>query len=449
MLFALHTRQFIRSKINLWGLLLLFVASITGLYIGKQHRLLLQKEIASVKAYQSAHIQRTVQFENKEMGLLLYYLRFAYINPGSAYSALSIGQQDIHAAVQQVTIRTLEEKKYDADLNNPASLLTGNMDFAFVLTYLFPLLIITFCFNLWSEEKEAGTWPLLRISGNKWYKPILQKAAVRYYAVLGLFLLVCLLAIWIVPLPVNNILIALLCTGWGYISFWFALCGLVVSLDKSSNFNAATLLGNWLLLTILLPALLNSYINQRYPVPEAMETAINNREGYHRKWDEPKAHTMEKFYAHYPQFTRYQLPKKEFSWLWYYAMQQMGDDDAANASNAMRAKLLQRANCSELLGAFLPTVHIQLQLGELAQSGLKNQVYFLDSLTAFHEQKRLYFYPKIFEDAPVLKENWALHQPIYYKETLHINWWKLLLPLAITTMLLTALAIWRVKRYRL
>ena len=38
-------------------------------------------------------------------------------------------------------------------------------------------------------------------------------------------------------------------------------------------------------------------------LPEAMRTAIAQRDGYHVKWDTDKKETIEKFYKHYPQFT--------------------------------------------------------------------------------------------------------------------------------------------------
>ena len=182
------------------------------------------------------------------------------------------------------------------------------------------------------------------------------------------------------------------------------------------------------------PAIINNFITTAYPIPEAFGTAVANREGYHSKWDEPKEHTMKEFYAHYPQFKKNILPKKEFSWLWYYAMQQMGDDDAAAQSTAMRSKLLQREKLSNSIGYLIPTLHTQLQLNNIAQSGLQNQIDFLDSTTAFHERKRLYFYPKIFEDAAVLQEDWSKHKVEFFTQKQSISWLKLLMPMLVSIL---------------
>jgi ABC-2 type transport system permease protein len=95
------------------------------------------------------------------MGLLLYYFRFGLVNHTPNLAGLSIGQRDINPSIISVTIRNLEEQKYTTDLMNPMYQLLGNLDFSFVLLYFFPLIIIAFCFNIISEEKEEGTWSLL------------------------------------------------------------------------------------------------------------------------------------------------------------------------------------------------------------------------------------------------------------------------------------------------
>lgn len=439
MVYTLLIKQFTRSKIAMAGLGFLFIAGVAGIIIGKAFIDKQQRNIATTEAYQQEHIQRTVEFENNEMGLLLYYLRFGYVNKLRPLNGLSIGQRDVNPGIHQITIRTLEEKKYDTDLNNPVSLLFGNLDYGFVLIYLFPLLIISFCYNIISEEKEGGTWRLLNVQSISAGKLLLQKLIVRFLFVAFTLLLLNIIAVLVLGISLDAAYFGTLLAGFLYILFWFALCGWIISFQKNSSVNAGILLSAWLFLTIMVPSVINNYIITRYPVPEALHTAVANREGYHAKWDLPKEHTMKNFYAHYPRFSKYQLPKKEFSWLLYYAMQQMGDDDAQQYSQAMRQKILQRENISHRIGYFLPTLHTQLQVNELTRSGLKNQVAFLDSLTAFHERKRLHFYPKIFENVPVLKEDWNAHRIEFFIQDTQVNWFRLIMPYIIGTGLLLLL----------
>ena len=64
---------------------------------------------------------------------------------------------------------------------------------------------------------------------------------------------------------------------------------------------------------------------------------IKQRDGYHQKWDTNKRETLVKFYARYPQFESYGFPPEEgFNWMWYYAMQHLGDEESSEESLMMR-----------------------------------------------------------------------------------------------------------------
>jgi ABC-2 type transport system permease protein len=333
--------------------------------------------------------------------------------------------------VQSITIRALEAQKYDTDLNNPYNLLSGNLDLSFVIIYLFPLLIIALTFNLLSEEKEAGTWQLITAQSTSSIKYLLSKLAVRAVAVVIVLILLLLLSIPILSIQWNKAFTLFTATCIGYLIFWITLCFLFVTFKKSSGFNAVALLSSWVLLTVLLPAGVNNIVTNKYPVPEALQTIIKNRDGYHNKWDVDKSITMNKFYELYPQYKKYPLPGNTFSWLWYYAMWHMGDHDAMQDAQEMRSKLLQREKASRAVAIFIPTMHTQLQLNDIAKTSMLNYITFLDGTTTFHEKMRLHFYPKIFENADVRSEDWKTFRPECFSDYHKVNWVKTLLPLAI------------------
>jgi ABC-2 type transport system permease protein len=438
-MFLLLLKSFLRSRMVIVGLLVLLLAGITSIYIGKQHIQRLKNSIAKTDHFQQEHVQRNVQFFNKEMGLLLYYLRFGLVNQTHPLNALTIGQRDVNSSIQNVTIRNLENQRYDTDLFNPYSLLVGNLDFSFVLIYLFPLLIIAFTYNLLSEEKEGGTWKLVAALHMRPVKIIYQKLGIRAIVVFTALSILLALAAVILSIPFDSSLLAFISISVLYILFWLAISCWVVSLQKNSGAGAVILLSAWILLTVVLPGVVNNYITKKYPVPEALATMVKQREGLHEKWDMDKKVTMDKFYARYPQFRKYPLPDGQFSWLWYYAMQQMGDEEARRESKEMRAKLGQREQASTLMAYFIPTLHTQHQLNTLAQSGLSNQLMFLDSTAKFHEKMRLYFYPKIFSEAPVNNENWKAFRIEYFSEDRSIEWISVLLPLLLITALFAGL----------
>lgn len=441
-MFVLLLKSFLRSRIALTGLSVVLLAGIISIYIGRKHIERQKSSIAGTEHYQQEHIQRNVQFFDKEMGLLLYYLRFSLVNTPHPLSALSIGQRDVNSSIQRVTIRNLENQRYDTDLFNPASLLAGNLDFSFVLIYLFPLLIISLTYNLLSEEKENGTWQLLSAQSTYPVKVLVQKLLIRAIVVAGALAVLLLAACVILSLPLDGSLLATIVISFVYLLVWFAISAWVISLRKSSSTGAVMLLSIWMLLTVILPGAANNYIVTKYPVPEALATVVQQREGYHEKWDMDKKVTMEKFYAHYPQFSSYGVPDKQSSWLWYYAMQQMGDDEARLQSEQMREKLWKREQESSMIAYFIPTLHVQQQLNAIARSGLANQLQFLDSTAKFHERMRLYFYPKIFDGAPVSDENWKSFRAEYFSEDRPVSWQVMLAPVVLLTGLFAALS-WR------
>jgi len=160
----------------------------------------------------------------------------------------------------------------------------------------------------------------------------------------------------------------------------------------------------------VMPAVMNNYLTVRYPVPEAQATTLTQRKGYHEKWDLPKAETFDKFYAHYPQFRQLPIVAMPTDWRWYYAMQQLGDDESAEQAGELRQKLGQRETASLTLARFIPTLHTQLQLGELARSGLGNQLRFLEYTGRFHEKSDCISTPK-FSVMPLFRRRTGLVFP--------------------------------------
>ena len=373
--------------------------------------------------------------------MLLYYIRFGLANETPNIAGLSIGHRDIHPSVQLVNIRNLEEQKHATELRNPLYQLLGNLDFSFVLIYLFPLIIIAFCFNLLSEEKEGGTWTLVLSQSTQPRSILRTKLWIRLASIL--LVLFALLAIGKVYLaiPLNASFFAFTLVALLYVLFWFALSWFITSLQKSSSQNALSLLLVWVLLTIVLPASINALVINLYPVPEAFSTVIESRDGYHNKWDLPKEPTIQKFKEHYPQFSKYEHPEgKSFGWFWYFAMQQMGDDEAAESNLAMKEKLRQRDHISRTIAYLFPSLHTQFSLNTLGQSDMNNHLNFIHQLEAFHEAKRLHFYPKIFEDTPIEEENWAQFTLEHAKGDSKVEWLKQLLPLVLVSLLLVFLA---------
>lgn len=446
---ALLFKNFIRSKGTKIGLIFLLIIGFISLLIGQQFQEKQQNNIAEAKEYQKKHLVQNAEFHKDEIGLLLYYDKFSLVNKTFPINSLAIGQRDVNPSIQSVTIRGLEGQKYDSELNNPNNLLSGNIDFSFVLVYLFPLLIIAFSYNIISEEKESGTWKIVTTQSSNTFFHILKLFYIRILSLLALLTIILFIAVLFLNIPLDKSFFAFYGLGILYILFWFSICFYIVSLQKHSNFNAVILLTIWLFLIIILPATINTYIVNKYPVPEALELTLKQRNAYHEKWDMDKQKTVDQFYTHYPQFKKYPLPATEFNWLWYYAMQQAGDDESAQQSQELVTKLEQRNLASQHIAQFIPTLHTQIQLNEIAKSDLGNQLLFLKETKQFHEKLRLYFYPKIFDNTPVNQEKWEEFKVETFEDKTETNFLKTFLPLLIFNLLLVILGWFNLKNKRI
>ncbi|THU40254.1 DUF3526 domain-containing protein [Niastella caeni] len=445
-MYILLFRNFIRSRSVLVALMLFFTVGIISIIIGRQFLLKQEAAIESVTRFQQAHIERNTQFIKNDFGLLMYYLKFAYINKPAPIAALAIGQRDVNAAIQSFTIRGLEAQRYDTDLYNPYNLMTGNFDLSFVIVFLLPLLIIAFNFNLLSQEKESGTWPLVNVQANQPLGFILQKLSIRFVVVLSLLLSLLLLAKFIIGIPVDNAFAAYSIIAILYCIVWFGISFLIIAMQKNTSMNALLLLSAWAVFCLLIPGLVNNYITAKYAVPEAYSTLLKQRDGYHTKWDKNKDSTMQAFFSHYPEYRKYVWTKPAFNYLWFYAMQQLGDDEAREDSKAMQQKLVKRMLVSTRASLFFPVMHTQLQFSNIASAGLQQQLQYLDGTVYFHERLRHYFYPKVFGDSAVANEKWKMHVPEYFTADVRIRWLPLTLPLFIASLILYGAGVFVFKR---
>lgn len=414
---GLQLKQLLKSRGLIIGILFLISVGILSLHTGKVYKDRQEQIVELTEKAQINDIDRHVEHIDDDIGLLLYYIKFGFVNDRSPLAGLSIGQRDMRQAAQLINIRNLEEQKNTSEFLNPFFQLLGNLDFSFVLIYLFPLIIIALCFDLWSEEKESGRWALLSVQSKKPKKIILSKHLLRLWIVLLLFFVLILIAIIYLHLSLDFALLCFAGLSIFYICFWFSLSWWVMSLDKSSKQNAIILLSAWLILTIVIPVITNSTVSALHSIPEAYETTIDSRDGYHTKWDLPKEPTINKFKKHYPQFEQYNHPEEQsFSWFWYFAMQQMGDDESTEAREGMKAKLHKRNDLTKWIGYFIPSIHTQLSMNALGKTDMTNYLTYMEALDDYHERLRLSFYPQIFEAKAIESVNWDNYKLEYFKE---------------------------------
>ena len=106
--------------------------------------------------------------------------------PPAPLAALAIGQSDLLPYYFRVSTDARENIMSATELENPHRLLTGRFDLAFVLIYLYPLLILGITYNLLSAEKEEGTLALALSQPVSLRTLIAGKVALRALLLIGI-----------------------------------------------------------------------------------------------------------------------------------------------------------------------------------------------------------------------------------------------------------------------
>ncbi len=402
----LELKNFLSGTSVIAAIIGLFLVGSYAMFHGKSVMNKQQAIIAQIPEFQAEHTKKQIELNKADLGNLLYYHQFSTTHEPSSWAAVSIGQRDVNPFNVKVRMLTLEGQLYDSEMSNPKNLLYGNLDLAFVIVFLFPLLIIAICHNLISGEQENGVWGLLNSQPVSISTIIGWRLLIRFLMIFLIAFLLLAASCFYVGSSLDIRFVYALLITFAYFLFWFALAAFVMSLQKSSTFNALSLLGVWIFLTILGPALLNLAISTALPVSESFELTVKQREGYHQKWDLAKAETMQKFYLKYPQYKDIPIPEDKFSWGWYYAAQLMGDLESGDTTAKYTQKLKLRDEWTQKVSLVLPTVSAQLSFNRLSRNDLQSHLDYLESVRQYHTKIREHFYPFIFRNAKVEEVDW-------------------------------------------
>ncbi|OUJ75251.1 ABC transporter permease [Hymenobacter crusticola] len=364
-----------------------------------------------------------------------YHTTFAVHHP-TEWASLALGQRDVNPYYVKLRLLGLQGQLYASENVNPTKVLSGNFDLAFVLVYLFPLLIIALSFNLLSSEKEQGILVLLLAQPVRPGVVVAAKLTLRLLLVLGLALLLSAVAVAWARVPLDGrvgVWVALVVL---YCLFWFGVVAIVTALQRNSAFNAVALVGAWLVLVVLLPGLLNVYVDATRPVPQGLELTIKQREEIHGGWDKPKSETMNRFFALYPQWRDTATIRERFVWRWYYAFQHLGDESVRPLVAAYTDGLRQRFALVERLAWVSPAVNAQVSLAALAGTDLPTHLAFQQSATRYHDALRAFYYPYLFRKVAFTHDDYAKEPTHTFTSTSELGTatsglWKLLVSVGV------------------
>lgn len=390
-------RLLARTPFALAALALLLLLSSLAVGSGAREIARQQQTLARLAPLQQEALdaQTRKPLARGDAGSAAYYGQHATWSPPSPTAFLALGLRDATPLVLRVRALALQSQLHEGESFNPELALAGRFDHAFVLVYLAPLFLIALLYDLVSGERRAGrlgTLLALPAAGPRLW---LRRAALRAVLVALCLLLPVLAAALLLGTPPAALTATVLAT-LAYVAFWSGLALAIGACGRSPAAHATALMGCWALLTLVLPTLAHTALARALPAHQGVEAALAQRERVHGAWDLPREETMARFFATHPEWRQTAPLPAGFHWKWYFAFQQLGDEDVAPDVQAWRAALQARQRWTERLGWLLPGVGVQTVLHRAAATDLPAQLAQQDAVADFHARLRGFFYPYLF-----------------------------------------------------
>lgn len=394
----LELRQLARSRMSWASVLLLLVLGASAVLHGASRVARERSAEARLEADLREQVSYLTQVTAPEddLGLLLYYLALPLSQQPGAWAPAAEGLRGVHPQRRHLRFTGLVPQLYQAEVANPAVEHAGHFDLAYVLAFLLPLFVIGLGHDVRSRDADLGTEALLRSQPLLPSRLIALRLALRAALVGAAALAVLGFAAAVFRAPLDAAAAALLVGVLVYVAVAFLAVFLVASSNRSSVFNAMLLSGGWLAGAVLLPALVNLAALVAWPVRGGIELTLEQRLNMNGRWDDAKAVTLQPFFARRPEWAASPVPEDRFSWPWYYAAHEMGDQSVAASVDAYHDALEQRALWAARAGLLLPPLGLELLFERVAGSDLPTALAYRESIVRYHEQLKQAVYPWIF-----------------------------------------------------
>ena len=311
---------------------------------------------------------------------------------------LAIGQADVYAASYTVAARTQESVQPGDSTESPLKLMTGHFDLAFVILFLYPLLIVATAFDLTSAEKEQGTLSLLLAQPVTLRTLVGGKMLVRILLIVAPAMVLPALGVFFAGSPGaseawGGRLLLWMLTVLAYGLFWFALALWVNSLGFRSTTNALLLSGAWLVLVVVVPAVVNLGVSLAHPVPSRVEFVTATRVATNEARIKG-SEVLGRFLEDHPELSGDKGAESDFAFAQMARDRAVAEQLAPVLARYEDALARQHATVERLL-ALSPTLLAQSVLHDVAGSGAARQRHFRRQVADFHEAWRSFFEPRV------------------------------------------------------
>ncbi|MBF2753729.1 MAG: DUF3526 domain-containing protein [Gammaproteobacteria bacterium AqS3] len=392
-----------REPVVRWTTLIAFGFTVFALTAGLLEVRNQEREIAGLAAA-TVEDQKLVLDGQPDPGSAAYYTFHLTYDPPSALAFAALGSRDELSWKHRLRMLAVEGQIYETDTDNSELSLIGQLDFAYLVSILLPLLVIGLLFDLEARERRESRYELVCATSAHGRGIFLVRALAR-----------CLILAAAIALPFlgfalyggvsigDSLLVLALASG--HILFWLLVCRLVTVRNLEGATAALILLSLWFLLSVVVPVVGKTGVERMVAVPDGGHILLTQREKVNDAWDLPKSATMDPFLKTYPELTDYAEIKRQFEWKWYYAFQEMGDQTAAPLSTDLYEGMRARDGAMGWVALLSPPLMTHRVLTQMAQTDVDRHLRYVQCARDFHARLRHFFYPMLFGPKPFSKEN--------------------------------------------
>ena len=329
--------------------------------------------------------------------------------PPAPLAALAVGQGDVYPNYIKVTARSLDALVSGDQIEHPLAVASGQFDAAFVVLFLYPLLIFAISFDLTASERDRGTLRMVLS------QPITLRAVVTG----KLMVRALMLAVPVVLIPIAIAMLTtplsasffMRCAVWAvailaYGAVWHGLALLVNARGLSAPANALILAGLWLLFAVVGPSCVNLLIAVRYPMPSRVEAAVQARAATQEATVQG-SRQLGQFLQDHP--TSGNVGREGMR---QYAMLQAERDRTVAArldavEGTFNAQLEKQRRLASWLSVLSPTMIAQGALLDIAGTSTARYERFRMEAAGFQQQWRAYFEPRVLDAATLTPDEYA------------------------------------------
>jgi ABC-2 type transport system permease protein len=321
--------------------------------------------------------------------------------PPAPLSALAIGQGDVYPNYIKVSARSLDALVSGDQIEHPLMVANGQFDAAFVVLFLYPLLIFAVSFDLTASERDRGTLRMVLAQPVTLGDVVAGKMIVRV-AMLAAPVIVIPMAIAAMGSPLDTGFWARAAV-WSagvlvYGAIWHGLALVVNARGLGAPANALVLAGIWLLFAIVGPSAVNLLIAVRYPMPSRVAAAIETRAATQEATVQGSRQLGQFLQDHPTSGNIGRDGMRQFALLQAERDRRVAERmEAVDAS--FDAQLQKQRQLASWLSVLSPTMIAQGVLLDVAGTSTFRFDRFRAEAAAFQQEWRAYFEPRVLDAA--------------------------------------------------